>query len=429
MPISDELKEQLSKLSEEERKEVLAALGIDDKTQGDASGPSDEAYLKFAEKIAESLVEAQRSSGNVSAKVEGDEEAKKALYSFVRETDAGRDLKSVYGLGLEEMVAQKEVPAEERVAKYLKAKAEGEFAYVRQVDARIAMFFKALVERNMPVVRALTEGTDSEGGYLVPAEFRAQVVEELNNLSVMRSLATVIPMSTDTLNIPTLVAKPAVRWTGENTTIATSSAEFGQLTLTPHKLTARLPMTRELLADSAIRLVALLTRIFGEVIAEKEDKAFFVGTGSGQPKGLDQETLTTETAGSNAADSLINLQHRLKAAYRNRATWVMNNNTLRNIRKLKDTTNQYLFDRNAIQQGVPGVLLGSPVREQNDIADGKIFYGDFSFYYIGDREQLSVETTTEGANTWELDRMEIKVRERVDGKTALTRAFVEGQGF
>lgn len=422
MPISKELQEQLEKLSETERTEVMASL----KGSEDAD-VSDEAFNKAAEKIAEAIL--SKKEEKVEATKEAGEEVKKALHSFDQETNAGADLKAVYGVSLDEMIKQKEVPSHERVAKYAEAKKTNDVVYLRQVNARIATFFKALFENNEPVVRALIEGTDAEGGYLVPDEFRAELIQELNNSVVMRRLATVVPMTSKSMELPALLAKPHVSWTTEDATIGTSSADFGNITLTPYKLTARLPVTRELAADSAIAVVSLLTRVFADAVSDEEDKAFWTGNGSGKPTGVDNYTLKTIAAGASKADSLVSLQHKLKAAYRGRASWVMNTNTLRDVRTLKDSTGQYLFSREAIREGAPATLLGSPVYEQNNLPAGKIFYGDFSYYYIGDREQVSVESTTEGGTAWTQDRIEIKVRERVDGELGLTRAVVEGTGY
>ena len=81
---------------------------------------------------------------------------------------------------------------------------------MRVVDAaKILGFYRALLEKDVVSIKALSEGTDSEGGYLVPEEFRAEVIQELLEYSVMRNLARVFPMGTDTLDIPTLSARPA----------------------------------------------------------------------------------------------------------------------------------------------------------------------------------------------------------------------------
>ncbi len=111
--------------------------------------------------------------------------------------------------------------------------------------ARILGFFKALLDRDIVSVKALAEGVDADGGYLVPEEFRAEVVREQFQFGVMRKIARVFPMNTDTLDIPTLAARPASYWTSENASITTSSAEFGQVTLSPNTLIARLPVSRQ----------------------------------------------------------------------------------------------------------------------------------------------------------------------------------------
>lgn len=422
--MTDELKELLKDLDEEQREKILAkfkaAEGDDEEPEADDSEEA-ERMEKAAELLADKMAEKFSARMTIGGNDEDEEtkDFKRRLHSFDEQENTE---------GIDDMVKQRQIPKEQRVARYLQAKKDGDMVYLEQTSRRIATYFKALIQGNTPVVRALVEGTDALGGYLVPEEFRAEVVQEMQNAVVMRNIAFVLPMGTDTFDIPTEAARPTVYWGTEDATIQTSSAEFGEVTLTPHKLIGRIAVTHELFQDSAIPVVRYLARIFAEEIGEKEDKAFFVGSGSGQPKGIDQETLTTVTAGSNKADSLINLFYTLKKVYRGRASWVMNTHTLRNTRKLKDSQNQYLWQP-SLQAGEPEVLLGRPVYEQNDLADGKIFFGDYSYYFIGDREQMSAETTREGGTAWERDRIELKVRERVDGEVALTRAFVEGASF
>lgn len=298
--------------------------------------------------------------------------------------------------------------------------------------ARIAYFFKHLVgfatsndPEHLKHVKALSEGTDLAGGYLTPPEFRAQLVEDLKDLPVMRNLVTVIPMGSDSLELPTLASDVKTSWGSENTSISTTTARFGTLTFTPYRLNSLLYTSRELVADSAISVVPLITRLFSEAVGREEDKVIVNGTGSGQPKGILQETLSgIDNANDDdaLAANIKKLPFRIGTRYRRNARWVMNSLSLGHVASLKDSNNQFLF-KEGIEGLTPHTLAGYPVFEQNDMPLDTLLFGDFSFYYLADRERMSVETTTQGAGTFEKHQVAIKVVERIDGKVAQTLAF------
>lgn len=288
-------------------------------------------------------------------------------------------------------------------------------------EEKVAKFFKAVISGDQVQAKALAEGTDSAGGYLVPDEFRADIVDWAQDKPVIRRFATVWPMKEKVLELPALAADVAVYWGSENTSISTTSADFGNVTLTAYKLNAIIYLSQELFDDSAVELVSYLTDRFAQAIYREEDRKFMVGTGSGQPKGISQETIGTTNAGNaGTPDHLMEAYWRLPQAHRENAVWLASNLTLLQISKKKDDNGQYLMT-SPTSGGLPQIM-GRPVLEQNDC--GKtVYFGDLRFYYIGDRKQMSVKTTDVGAGTFEKDQVAIKVTERVAGTTALTRAF------
>ena len=299
------------------------------------------------------------------------------------------------------------------------------------VKARQAHFFKNMLAfqvskdpEYLAHVKALAEGTDGAGGYLVPTEFRASLVRDLKDKGFLRGLATVIPMTTDTMDIPTLTSDVQTSWGSENTTISTTTARFGTLQLTPFRLNTFMYTSRELVADSAIGVIQLITTLFVEAIGRAEDTAIVNGSGSGQPKGILQETLggiDNANVDADLADNIKKLPYKLNKAYRTNARWLANGLAVQAIATLKDSNNQYLL--NTLAEGTVTKLAGLPLEEQNDMPVDTLLLGDMKFYYIGDREKVSVETTTEGAGTFEKHQVAIKIVERIDGKVALTNAF------
>lgn len=307
-------------------------------------------------------------------------------------------------------------------------------------EDKIVVWFKAMTMRHQDpqadqVFKALVEGSDPDGGYTVPEEFRSEVFRILPDFAIMRRLARVIPMNTDTLNLETLTARPQAYWTEEYQSISTTSAEFGQVVLSPHKLVCLLPSSRELLADSNINMVQFIIQLFAEAIGLAEDKAFFRGTGTGQPKGIATETISSRSAGgATTMDHIIDLIDMVPTSVSRspKAAFVGNRYVKRILRKVKDTSGAYIWrDGGSAQSSngetvrLPDTLYGYRFEEQNDLAQSELYFGDWSSYIIGDRESMSVETTNVGGDAWRRHSTEVKAVERVDGKTVLTGAFAK----
>lgn len=307
-------------------------------------------------------------------------------------------------------------------------------------DEKIVTFFKALVfskhdPESQRVLRALVEGTDSEGGYLVPEELRTEVFRVLPDMTVMRKLARVIPMTTDTLKLNSLGARPVAYWTGEYQSKSTTSAEFNQVVLSPNDLVCLLPVSEQLLADANINLVQFIIELFAEAIGLAEDKAFFTGSGSGQPRGISIETISTVDAGGNPTfDDIIDLIDAVPSRVTSspKAAFVGHRNAKRAFRKMKDSDGGYVWrdggsasNNNGETVRLPNTLYGYPFYEQNDLPQSELYFGDWSMYIIGDRQTMAVSTTTEGGDAWRRNAMEIKAVERVDGRAVLTSPFAK----
>ncbi len=307
-------------------------------------------------------------------------------------------------------------------------------------DEKIVNFFKALVfAKNDPVsqqvLRALTEGTDAEGGYLVPEELRTEVFRVLPDFTIMRQLARVLPMSTDTLKLNSLSARPTAYWTSEYASKSTTSAEFGQVSLTPNDLVCLLPVSEQLLADANINLVQFIIQLFAEAIGLAEDKAFFTGSGTGQPRGISIETIANKAAAATVSlDDVIDLIDLVpqRVAQSPKAAFIGHRYVKRILRKVKDGNNDYIWrdGKGGVGGGgehirLPDTLYGYPFYEQNDLAQTQLYFGDWSMYIIGDRQTMAVQTTTEGGDSWRRNSMEIKAVERVDGRAVLTTPFAK----
>jgi HK97 family phage major capsid protein len=167
------------------------------------------------------------------------------------------------------------------------------------------------------------------------------------------------------------------------------------MTLDAHKLHVAVKVTEELLYDNAFNLEGYILRQFGMALANAEEDAFLNGNGTTQPLGMLAATgggeigVTTAGAAAITSDEVLNLVYSLKRPYRKNASFITNDQTLANLRKLKDTTGQYLWSP-SYQAGEPDRLLGYNIHTSAfmpTIAAGKsvMAFGDFSYYNIGDR--------------------------------------------
>jgi HK97 family phage major capsid protein len=309
-------------------------------------------------------------------------------------------------------------------------------------DEKIVLYVKSLVDRVNPdeariVNKFLSEGVAADGGNLVPTPLASEVFRLLPDMSVMRRIARTIPMTSLTLDLPTNTTDPVAYWVGENKTKTTTSAEFGQVQLKAFKLVARVPITHELIADATIDIVRFIIERFAEAIATEEDNAFFTGNGTTQPTGLEgQVTNSTAVGAAFNFDDINNLMYAVRQSVRRgpNTAFVGHQSVIQKIQQMKDGNNNYIWriggTLNDGQTGrLPDTIYGIPVYEQNDLNQDRLYFGDFSKYIIGDRQQLTVSTTDEGGDAWIRDHTDIKAVERVAGNVVLPGAFARLTGI
>lgn len=315
----------------------------------------------------------------------------------------------------------------------IKVKIDGrENKKVKDLSLKSMHFVSALYQGDVNKLQVLVEGTGSRGGFLVPEDYANMIVEDLRDVTVMRQIATVMTTTSDTLHLPNLARRPQAQWRSEAAVKSTSTVDFGENVFTPYSLATIVSLSDELVSDASLgvgsSIVNYVTKVIVQSLAEKEDKAFFTGSGSGQPTGINQYSLGTQSGGitdASRADAIKQVYFRLPQGYRNRAVWVANSATLERIATLKDTQGNYLL-RSLSDNPFP-TLAGRPVYEQNDIAGGTLYFGDFSYYTIVDREGIQVrvsdEATVAGQSGFERNLTHVRVEKRVDGELTLTSAI------
>ena len=287
-------------------------------------------------------------------------------------------------------------------------------------------------------VKALNEQDGSEGGYLVPPEFRNTLLEAADAASFLGALGARgpqrIPMTARTLTFPALdqTITPATGssamtagvtsyWTGEGANITPTEPTFANVTLNAHKLAAYTKASMELTADSATGIQVLLSRLFGMEIAKRREHAFLRGDGVGKPLGiLSAPAALSVTRGTGAAvyetADITGMVSKLLPVSKGRAVWVCHPQTPPGLSTLDFGQGTVTFS--TITGGQSGTLYGLPVYESEFMsAPGTAFdlaLIDWTYYLHGDRQQLTI-AASEHVN-FISDEMTWKVTTRMDGQ-------------
>lgn len=253
---------------------------------------------------------------------------------------------------------------------------------------------------------ALQVGTDSEGGYTVPDSFARQLIESMREFGVINGLATHISTGDNgQLTIPTVATNATAAWTAEEAAYTQSEGTFGQVVLNAYKVGVVSKISDELIVDSAFDLLGWLARDHGEALGLKTGEAYAVGASNAtdKPRGLMNKATVGVTTAVNTgftADELIDLQHSVSSPYRASASWVMNDSTVKVLRKFTDQNDQYIWQP-GLQAGSPDTLLGAPVFTDpsiDSVAATKVvaLFGDVAkAYIIRDVEGVTVKVLNE----------------------------------
>ena len=299
---------------------------------------------------------------------------------------------------------------------------QGEVKKGRASDEYKKAMLTALRSNFRQVSNVLQEGVDADGGYLVPEEYDHRLIDVLTEENIMRGIATKITTSGEhKINIA--ATKPAAAWIEEGEALSFGDATFDQKILDAHKLHVAIKITEELLYDNAFGLENYIITEFGKALANAEEDAFLNGDGVGKPTGIFDKTKGGESIGTLTAalksDDVLDLIYKLKRPYRKNASFIMNDATLAQIRKLKDNNGQYLWQP-SYQANEPDKILGYNIRTSAFAPTDAIAFGDYKYYNIGDRGSRSFKQLNElfAGN----GMIGYVAKERVDGLLILPEA-------
>jgi len=272
--------------------------------------------------------------------------------------------------------------------------------------------FSAYVKRGEE--KALSIGSNADGGYVVPAETENEITRMLTAVSPIRAIAGVRQVSAAVYKRAISLTGPATGWVGEAASRPTTNSQtLAELSYPTMELYAMPAATSAFLEDAAVDVGQWIADEVNTAFAAQETTAFVSGDGTNKPKGFLASTTVAEASWSwgnlgyiatgvagalpttNASDVLIDVVYALKAGYRQNANWVMNRKSQGTLRKLKDADGNYLWQPALTADG-KARFMGFELVEAEDMPNIaanslSVAFGDFKRgYLIVDRQGVSV---------------------------------------
>lgn len=250
--------------------------------------------------------------------------------------------------------------------------------------------------------RALTVANDASAGFLAPEILSTEIIKGITEKSPIRQHAKIITIAGPEIRYPKRLTGTNAAWADEVENRPESTLTYTQVAIAPGELATFVEASKVLIEDAAVDLEAEIREALSEDFAVKENTAYVVGDGVKKPRGLlaagtgipEVNSGAAATLGAAPLDTLIGLYTSLPTQYAQNASWVLNRQTLATLRKIKDTSGQYIWQP-SVQIGAPATLLGRPVVEAVDMPNVgagafPILFGDLSGYRIVERVGLQV---------------------------------------
>lgn len=376
------------------------------------------------------------------------------------------EVKAMIGELVDEKTSAKQKGFEEKidkladamVAKFVSGVREGRAKAIpaaknEKADDKTRKFMKALLSGDRAAAKALSTSTsgeepdDSAAGVTIPPELMAEVLRiKETQFGLARREFRYLPFSGpgNSRTIPALGTSVSVFWTGEGEKKKSTQPKFSLVTQTLKKLAAIVPMTEEILEDSAINLTALVAELFAEATAKEEDIQFFAGTGSPWTGILNNGSINKVVQASGSvdqitADDLLDLIDATPTDALNGSKFYMHRTVFSKLRKLKGEDGHYIVQSPVA--GQPGSIWNYPYELSDafpaaadvETGDQYVLFGNLRQAAIfGDKQQLRVKMLDQATitdtddetviNLAEQDMVAIRVVERVGYVLALPKA-------
>lgn len=375
----------------------------------------------------------------LNEKLEGLDELKARAAQAVTADDLAKttaDIDARVKQGIEEL--RKSIPAGQTTPIFDGGDATGSVT-PRQRD-ELNKKLRAII-LNPTEARSMGMTTGGNGGFLVPDQALAVIAKRADALEVVgpncnRSLAGA------GISGSIGVEKGGFSFTvvGESKTVTGQTADnlLGRMKWSQAKLMSKVDVSRDLIANANMDVLAYVSDLFGRALANTRDELYTNGSGSGRPEGFlvnVTDVNSVAQAGANLAyDDLINMFFALKAPYRGQSIWQMPTSALKLVAKIKDGNGRPIFTKAEELAGVAnlpanlfGFLLGRPLFENARMADGKIVLGDFAeYYYAIGGQNMEIRSSEHAA--FDTDDIRVQAIVHLDGKKAFGEPFAQLTG-
>lgn len=249
-------------------------------------------------------------------------------------------------------------------------------------------------------LKYLRTDSNPDGGFLVPDEMSNELIKKITEISPMRQICRVKRTTAKTYIQPVRTTLVSGNDVGEGENSGNSNSTYGEVEITPHKRTAVVPITHEMLSDSAFEMETEIMEDVQEDFAQSEGFQAILGFASNnQMNGflnnskIDLVASDSGVAGTIIANDLITLGGELKRGYT--PLYIFNRRTLATLRKFQGGDGQYIWAAN-LAAGAPNTINGEPYMLMEDMPDlasssKSIAYGDWRRgYCIVDRLGITV---------------------------------------
>lgn len=288
---------------------------------------------------------------------------------------------------------------------------------------------------NLDETKALASNSDPEGGIFVHAELQNRLIEILDDVLMLRKLATVVTTSKGSIPFPTFEFTGTISNVAEGATLSELdiSNAFGKQTFTPHKKAILFKIPEELVEDSDFDIVGHFVDHFATRFAEELEDDIINGTGVNESLGLLNSNLTAVDLSSSATNintlGILEAPTKLKLQYRRGGAYIMSRDQVEEANKLLDSQNRPLFKQSPnLANGQPATLNGYPLVEVERMTapaadgDASFIFGDMKHYWLVERKGVSIKRLDERY----ADEMKIGfiMSMRVDGAPTVQEAFI-----
>lgn len=292
-------------------------------------------------------------------------------------------------------------------------------------------------------LRELGTAVPADGGYLVPPDRVPELLQLITLYGQGRRNVFTVPMKGPSRKYPTLENAVDVYWAEENPAddFVESAPTFGEIELIAKTLVGMTHVSQQLVDDADPEIFGILVDLFTRAFARKEDDEIFNGTGTGAYafKGALYESGTNIVAmqGTNEtsfdkinADYLLDMQTETPTPALNGAKYYMHRSIFDYVRKLKDSTGQYIWQPPT--QGAPGTIHGYPYelvevmpsRAASGAAKPFVLFGNLRYIYLGDRKTLVTDRNDRGPGYKRL-HVYLRMYERIGIKVAMAKALTK----